>query len=465
MLLDSVKQTIERERLINKGDRILVALSGGADSVCLLHCLKKLESTYDIKIYAAHLNHKIRGMDAQKDAMYAAKLCDAMKVRFFVKAVDVPLYAKEQKLTIEEAARQVRYEMLFEIKDRIHANKIAVAHNLDDQVETVMMRLLRGSGIHGLKGMDYKRTDGVIRPLMDVMKRDILAYCDMHKLQPCVDKTNLETEYTRNNIRLNLIPYIEKEFTPNIKNKLSRMANILREDNSFLEDEAQKVFLREADIAQEHVRLQGEDLKLMHPAIVKRIIRLSIKQVLRSLEGIESVHIEDVIELMHSENNHAMLNLPKGLIVYKRPEGIFFTCKQIQDELSSYRYVMPPGESIYISEIKMHVDSKLLSKEKCMVLPIGNMVKAFDIDKIQGDLIIRNRQDGDKMRPMGLGGTKKLKDIFIDLKIPREQRDSIPIVCDEQGILWIVGYKISEDYKIDENTKNVLRISCKENEQ
>lgn len=463
MLLDSVKQTIEREHLVDKGDRILVALSGGADSVCLLHCLKKLEEQYDVKIYAAHLNHKIRGIDAQRDAMYAAKLCDSMDITFFVKAVDVPSYAKEHKLTMEEAARKVRYEMLFEIKDRIRADKIAVAHNLDDQVETVMMRLLRGSGTHGLKGMDYKREDGIIRPLMDVMKADIISYCEVNRLQPCIDKTNFESEYTRNNIRLNLIPYIEKEFSPTIKTMLSRMANILREDNSFLEEQSQRVFFRDADIAQEHVKLQVDDLKMLHPAIVKRVLRLAIKQIMLSLEGIENVHIEDILSLISSEKTRAMLNLPKGLIVYKRPEGIFFTRKPIQQELTSYQYVLTPGENIYISEVQMKVESKLLTKEKCMALPIGNMMKAFDIDKIKGDLVIRNRQDGDKMRPMGLGGTKKLKDIFIDLKIPREKRDSIPIVCDEQGILWIVGYKISEDYKIDENTQNVLRISFKEN--
>lgn len=462
MVADIVRRTIERENLIQKGDKILVALSGGPDSVCLLHCLKKLEHIYDLKIYAAHLNHMIRGMEAQKDAMYTAKLCDAFDLIFFVKSVDVPLYAKKERLSLEEAARKVRYEMLFEIKDKISADKIAVAHNLDDQVETVLMRLMRGTGIHGLRGMDYLREDGLIRPLLDVQKRDILKYCEEQKLSPRVDKTNEETEYTRNRIRINLIPLIEAEYSPQIKMHLSKMANLLREDDAFLEAESSGIFQRDAVILEDRVKLQADDLSLLHPAIAKRIIRYAVKEAAGTLEGLESGHIDDVIDLMKSPKTHAMLHLPKGVFVYKRPEGILFTKKTIEAVSAEYRYSLKPGETIRIPEMDLKMESRTMSKEKCMMLPTGPLTKAFDIDKIQGELIVRSRRDGDRIRPMGMGGTKKLKDLFIDLKIPREKRDSIPILCDERGILWVVGYKISEDYKIDENTKNVLRISCSE---
>ncbi len=462
VVIEKVKQTIERENLIENKDKILVALSGGPDSVCLLHILKKLEEYYNVKIYAAHLNHKIRGIEAQKDALYAAKLCDELEISFFVKAIDVPAYAKENKMTLEEAARKLRYDMLFEVKNRIGAKKIAVAHNLDDQAETVIMRLIRGTGITGLKGMDYKRSDGVIRPLMDVLKSDILSYCEENKLDPKIDHTNLETEYTRNRIRLKLFPFIEHEFSTNIKDTVSRMANVLREDSDYLETEAQKIFEQQVlENTDKTIKLDTEELKSIHSSLVKRLIRIAIKTLVGTLEGIDNVHIEDTLSLIKNSKNQLKLNLPKGLMVYKTADGISFTFEEMFFENINYSYILKNDGYIEIDEIGMKIETKIMSKERCMALPTGQYTKAFDYDKIKGDLIVRSRLDGDRMKPMGLGGTKKLKDIFIDLKIPREKRNSIAVLSDEKGILWLMGYKISEDYKIDENTTKVIRISCK----
>lgn len=455
-------QTIQRENLINDGDKILVALSGGPDSVALLHTLKNLQSRFDIKLYAAHLNHKIRGIEAQKDALYSAQLCDSLGVTFFVKSVDVPLYASEHKLTLEEAARKVRYDMLFEIKQKISADKIAVAHNLDDQAETILMRMLRGTGIKGLKGMDYLRDGCIIRPLMDVQKKDILEYCKENGLNPRIDKTNLEPEYTRNKIRLNLIPYIENEFSPNLKETLSRMSNIIREDSDYLEKEAENYFKREAVfISDKTVKIDSFDISSLHNSMKKRLVRLCINHCLKTLEGIESIHIDDVMSLMKSGRNEAVINLPKGLFVYKKPDGIYFTLSQIEHSADTFEYSLVPGEEVLIKEIEMKIESKIMAKDKCVLLPTGQFTKAFDLNKIKGDIKIRTRADGDKMKPMGLGGTKKLKDIFIDMKVPREKRDTIPVVCDDEGIIWLVGYKISEDYKIDDSTSTVVRLSCK----
>lgn len=462
MVIEEIKQTIEREGLINKGEKVLVALSGGPDSVCLIHALKKLESTYGIRIYGAHLNHKIRGIEAQKDAMYAAKLCDKLEIPFFVKAIDVPEYAKENKLSLEDAARKIRYNMLFEVKSRINADKIAVAHNLDDQAETVLMRLMRGSGLKGLKGIDYLREDGIIRPLMDVSKDEINKYCEIHKLEPRIDKTNLEDEYTRNKIRLKLIPFIEEEFSHNIKETLARTANILREDSSYLDREANIYFDKEATIvSKDTIKFDSDELIAIHPSISKRIIRLGIEKIYGGLEGIENIHIEDVLNLSKNSKNQAMINLPKGIFVYKRPEGVYITLKEMVEKIVSFNHNIEYDDSVEIPEINMVIESKVMSKEKCMMLPTGQYTKAFDIDKIKGSLRVRARVDGDRMRPMGLGGTKKLKDIFIDLKIPRDKRDKIPLISDDEGILWMVGHKISEDYKIDENTEKVIRITCK----
>jgi tRNA(Ile)-lysidine synthase len=240
------------------------------------------------------------------------------------------------------------------------------------------------------------------------------------------------------------------------------MANVLREDSDYLEAEAQRIFEEQVlENTNETIKLDIEELKGTHSSLVKRLIRMAIKTLAGTLEGIDNVHIEDILSLIKNSKNQLKLNLPKGLMVYKTTDGLIFTFEEISFENVNYNYILKPDGYIQIDEIGMRIESKIMSKERCIALPTGQYTKAFDYDKIKGDLIVRSRLDGDRMKPMGLGGTKKLKDIFIDLKIPREKRNSIAVLSDDKGILWLMGHKISEDYKIDENTKRVIRITCK----
>ena len=274
MITQLVKETVEREKLIEKNDRILVALSGGADSLCLLDILIRLKDEYNLTLYAAHLDHMIRGADALRDALYCYDFCKKNDVPFFLKAVDVVNKAREEFRGVEETARTERYSMLFEIKQRLNIDKIAVAHNLDDQAETILMKLMRGSGLQGLRGMDYKRDD-IIRPLLDIYKKNINKYCEENCLEPRVDKTNFEDKYTRNKIRLELIPYIEKKYSANIMKILSRTANIIRDDHNYIE----KVARENYDLAK-NIKNKDElsiDIKLLESmdiAIKTRVIRL-----------------------------------------------------------------------------------------------------------------------------------------------------------------------------------------------
>ncbi|MDV9687848.1 tRNA lysidine(34) synthetase TilS [Clostridioides difficile] len=215
MIFDKVLSTINKHNLIQKGDKIVLGLSGGPDSVCLLHVLNRLKKDFNIEIYAAHLNHQIRGIEAQKDALYVSKLCEDMGIIFFVKSINVPKYCENEGLSLEEGARKLRYEMFYEIKDKIKANKIAIGHNLNDQAETVMMRIMRGTGLKGLKGIDYIRDNCIIRPILDVERSEIEEYCEAYNLNPRIDKTNLENIYTRNKIRLDLLPYMKDNFNSN----------------------------------------------------------------------------------------------------------------------------------------------------------------------------------------------------------------------------------------------------------
>ena len=198
MIFEKTLSTIKKYNLIEKGDKIVLGLSGGPDSVCLLHILNRLREVLDIEVYAAHLNHQIRGLEAQQDALYVSQLCESLGVTFFVKSINVPQYCKDNKLSLEEGARKLRYEMFFEIKESLNANKIAIAHNMNDQAETVLMRMMRGTGLQGLKGIDYIRDGVIIRPILDIERSEIEAYCEEHKLNPRIDSTNLESIYNEN---------------------------------------------------------------------------------------------------------------------------------------------------------------------------------------------------------------------------------------------------------------------------
>lgn len=462
MVENKVIETLIREKMIDKNDKIIVALSGGPDSVCLLHVLCSLREKYGLTIYAAHLNHQIRGKFAHRDALYAMDLSTKLGVRCFIKSMDVPFYAKENKLTLEEAARIIRYDMLFELKEELGADKIAVAHNLDDQAETVMMRIMRGTGLNGLKGMEYRRPDGIIRPLMDVLKKDIEKYCEEHLLEPRIDHTNLEDEYTRNKIRIHLLPYIQNEYASNIKEILSRMANSLREDSAFIEDFAEEKFQTIACILDDDtVRIDLELLELENISIVKRIVRNAYKTLEGSYNGLETVHLDDVMELIQNQKTEAKINLPKGIIADKKSNYLYITRKEIKIAPLEYEVEIPMNKAIVLEELGIKVEAHRISKEKSKMFSTGANVKSFDIDKISGKLVIRNRRNGDKIKPLGLGGTKKIKDILIDSKVPLENRNSIPIICDDEKILWLVGHCISEEAKISESTDEVIRISIK----
>lgn len=460
MILDKVRETINKHNLIEKGDRIVLGLSGGPDSVCLLHVLKQLEQEMDISVYAAHLNHQIRGIEAQKDVMYISELCDSLGVRFFVKSIDVPKYCKENGLSLEDGARRLRYEMFYEIKDKIKANKIAVGHNLNDQAETILMRIMRGTGLQGLKGIEHSR-DIIIRPLLDTDRKDIENYCEANNLNPRIDSTNLESIYTRNKIRLELIPYMKDNFNPNIIESLVRMSSTLKDDGNFIEEQAIDKYKELAQKDKENIKFNVYNLSKVHISIKNRILRKAISEILGDTNFIEQKHLEDVIGMLSEDKIDKQINLPRGIIVYRTKNDIIVTNKAIVNEEIEFNYNIPNNGFIKIKELNVLVESKIISIDRFRSMKIDKFSKAFDIDKIEGGIVVRSRMPGDKIKVSGLGGSKKIKDLFIDLKIPKEERCKVPIISDEKGILCVGDYRLSDEYKVDSNTKEVLKITFK----
>ncbi|HCQ5685557.1 TPA: tRNA lysidine(34) synthetase TilS [Clostridioides difficile] len=458
MIFDKVLSTINKHNLIQKGDKIVLGLSGGPDSVCLLHVLNRLKKDFNIEIYAAHLNHQIRGIEAQKDALYVSKLCEDMGIVFFVKSINVPKYCENEGLSLEEGARKLRYEMFYEIKDKIKANKIAIGHNLNDQAETVMMRVMRGTGLKGLKGIDYIRDNCIIRPILDVERNEIEEYCEAYNLNPRIDKTNLENIYTRNKIRLDLLPYMKDNFNSNVIESIVRMSNSLKSDNDYIEKEAEAKFREVSNIKEKgFVEINLDDFVCLHDAIKVRVLRNSIKHILGDTNFVDQRHIEDIMSLEDNSKVNKMLTLPRNIFVYRKKDSIILTNEEIVNEEIEFYYNVPSNGFIKIKELKQIIETQVMSIDRYKSMKLDNSSKGFDFNKVKGGIVIRSRRQGDKIK-LAMG-SKKVKDLFIDLKIPREERCKIPIITDSEGIICVGDYKISENYKIDENTKEVLKIN------
>ncbi|AWH83119.1 tRNA lysidine(34) synthetase TilS [Clostridioides difficile] len=458
MIFDKVLSTINKHNLIQKGDKIVLGLSGGPDSVCLLHVLNRLKKDFNIEIYAAHLNHQIRGIEAQKDALYVSKLCEDMGIVFFVKSINVPKYCENEGLSLEEGARKLRYEMFYEIKDKIKANKIAIGHNLNDQAETVMMRIMRGTGLKGLKGIDYIRDNCIIRPILDVERNEIEEYCEAYNLNPRIDKTNLENIYTRNKIRLDLLPYMKDNFNSNVIESIVRMSNSLKSDNDYIEKEAEAKFREVSNIKEKgFVEINLDDFVCLHDAIKVRVLRNSIKHILGDTNFVDQRHIEDIMSLEDNSKVNKMLTLPRNIFVYRKKDSIILTNEEIVNEEIEFYYNVPSNGFIKIKELKQIIETQVMSIDRYKSMKLDNSSKGFDFNKVKGGIVIRSRRQGDKIK-LAMG-SKKVKDLFIDLKIPREERCKIPIITDSEGIICVGDYKISENYKIDENTKEVLKIN------
>lgn len=458
MIINSVRQTIKRENLIEKNDKILIALSGGPDSICLLDIMIKLKDEYNLTLYAAHLNHRIRGIDAQEDSLFCQKICKKNNVTFFVKNIDIPELAVQQSRGVEEVARDVRYDMFFDIKNKLGINKIAVAHNLDDQAETMLMKMFRGSGIQGLRGIDYKRKDGIIRPLLDIYKSQINEYCDVNNLNPRIDKTNFESDYSRNKVRLDLIPYIENNYCENIKQILSRTANVIRDDYNYIEEVSKEHYeLLVKNKSDDEIILDLPLLKNTDTAIQKRVIRLAILDIMGNLNNVENVHIVDSLSLLEKSDGK-IINLPKNLKAYIKNEDYVITTKNQENEEITYEYKIEINGKTVVNEIGLTVTTSVLPAKDSLALPVSKYIKVFDYDKIVGSLYVRSRKIGDKLSPIGLTGTKKIKDILINKKIPADTKYMFPIISDDEQILWLLGYRISENYKIDDSTQRVIRI-------
>lgn len=462
-MIDKIINTIEENSMICEGDKVIVALSGGPDSMSLLHALIAIKDRYKLQLYAAHVNHMLRGEDSDNDEVGCKEFCDKYGVAFFVKRIDIHSMAKERNVSHEMAGRDARYEFFMELKNKLKANKVALAHNLNDQAETILMRMMRGSGLEGLVGIKPVREEIYIRPLINVSRLEIEDYCHKNKLPARVDKTNFENIYSRNRVRLELIPYIEKNFNKDIINTLDRMSNIIKVDEDYINENVVNFFQKYCDVKEDRVIIYSDAFKL-HTAILTRIIRKAICEIRGSMYNLEYVHIENIISVQKGDTGK-FTRVSKNLEarnVYGNIEIL-----NIINDKNNIRLLNSPlniGEN-YIEELGFKVSIKIIDKIDKTKVKGNHSTKYFSYDKPFSNITLRYRREGDRFTSIGMKGSKKLKDLFIDMKIPRENREQIPLLCFDDEISWIIGYRTSEKYKVHDETKKILKVTIERQER
>ena len=450
-----VRKTINKHEMIDRFDKIVIGVSGGHDSMTLLYVLESLKKELEFEIVVAHINHGIRGDESDGDEQYVKTISEQLELPFYSCKVNMDEYAKQHKMTSEESGREIRYDFFRKILKSVGGTKIAVAHNKNDQAETLIMRFMRGTGIDGLRGMEFK-TKNIIRPLLEVERNDIEKYCEELSLSPRIDRTNAMPIYGRNKVRLELIPYIEETFNSGIINTLSRTSEIMKKDSDFLMNYSNEKYLEVLKGSNpSSVVLDIKKMSTLHEAIKTRVIRHGIESLNSNLKGIEKKHIEDILKLINMDKTGKKINITNNIIV-KISYGDLVLEKNTNIEKLSFSYKLEVGSTKSIDELNSKIKARVYFLGSTNIDFNNNLVKCFDYDNIKSEIYVRNRRNGDKFTPFGMNGSKKLKDFFIDEKIPKEVRNQVPLVLDGEDIIWVVGHRISEKYKVSSNTKNVL---------
>jgi tRNA(Ile)-lysidine synthase len=441
--------------MISDSDHILLGLSGGPDSVCLADVLKELKDDFNLSLSAVYVDHGLRPGEVEKEVEFCKKFCDDRKIEFYSRSVDVRKYAEDKGLNIQEAARELRYQVYGEISDRVKADRIALGHNADDQAETVLMRLLRGSGRKGLSGIPPVRGN-IIRPLIEVTKKEIEDFLALNSelITPnsyMLDSSNLKEDYFRNWIRLNFMEEI-KSRNPSAVKDICRTADILREEDDYLEIVVTKTLMRLISRkSDDSIELFLAPLETIERPVLRRVLRRALGAT-KGLRGIDFVHIEDIMGLINEGKSGDRIDLPKGIRVIKDYSLLKITTGS-PVRISEYE-IHPPCE-VEIREADMRI--KAVFEEEADKY-VDNKAVVLDAGFMKFPLKVRPRADGDFFYPLGFGKRKKLQDYFVDEKIPRDERDRVPIVLSGDDIIWVAGYRADERFKLTDRTEKYLRL-------
>lgn len=456
-----VLEYILENKLLQEKEKVVVGVSGGPDSICLLEVLYRLQKQLEIELVVAHINHMLRGEEANKDEKYVNDFCVERGIEVYSKRININEFAKKQRMSTETAGREARYQFFREVMEKTNSNKIATAHNANDQVETIFMRIMRGTGLEGLTGIPVKRESIYIRPILFLQREEIEWYCEKNNLNPRIDRSNMERDYSRNKIRLDIIPYMKENFNPDVVTVINRMADTLKEDNELIESVIDEYFFKYCKVEKDYIVIRS-DIAVCKSVIINRVIRKATSIISGSGYNIEAKHIVSIKKLLKLGTNKRV-DLPNSLYAENVYGDIYV--RKVESEEGKYCEEVVINKDHIESEFSFgeySIKFEVLENVKNIKFTDNSFIKYFNYDKINGNIIIRTRKNGDKMIPLGMNGRKKIKDIFIDSKVSVSQRDIVPIIQFDDEVAWLVGLKVSNEYKVTKDTKKLLKITVME---
>ena len=454
-VIKKVRSTISRYNMMSPGDLVVIAVSGGPDSVCLLDILCKLKEELGIGIVVAHFNHGLRPEQDEHETRFVERMAVSLHLPFESERAD-PVVLKE-KGSLEERARDARYQFLLQVKHKVSAQKIALGHNLNDQAETVFMRLLRGSGPSGLAGIPPNRDNEIVRPLIEVARSEIEFYLSQEELKYVIDSSNLKTSYLRNRIRLELLPELKK-YQPRIVELLGQTAEIVRSEDELLLSHARAWIKKHSEVDHGKVVIPLAAFTSLPDALKKRVIRFALRMTGGNLRRVNMRHITAIKAVAEAERPQSKVDLPNGVVMKRVYQRLVFSKMENSRVTDFFHYIEGPGTH-ELENTGYDVLIEELEKEKLQDLKGSPWTAFVDADLVNYPLVVRNVRKGDRFIPFGMNGHKKIKDFFMDLKIPSEERRRIPIIAYKDNIVWVCGLRLDDRFKVKPNTRRFLKIT------
>ena len=458
MLLTKIKETIASYSLLNSGDRVVVAVSGGPDSVCLLDALHALSAELGITLHVAHLDHRFRGKESADDALFVEILAKTLRIPVTVGQVDVPAYCREHGLSPQEGARKVRYGFLQQVVRDAGASRLATGHTADDQAETFLMRLVRGAGVSGLSAIPPVR-ENIIRPLIEVTREEVLEHLKSKGLDFRTDPSNAKPVYTRNRIRMDVLPVL-KRFNPRIIETLASEAAVLRDEDEAMEALCAAIAPEIISQDKDAVVVKRKEFIAQLPALKRRLLRKALSLAGADPSGLSRVRIDAALAFMNTARTGRTMRPAPGLALEREYDRFLLGSAAAVESFS--RLLAVPGLTA-VPELCMEVELIVANGAASDNAAENYLWQAnFDYDKIGPHLTLRNRRPGDRFCPSGMGGRhKKLQDYLADGKVPRLQRDRVPLLCAGKNILWLVGLRTDERFLTGPETKRILTVTVR----
>jgi tRNA(Ile)-lysidine synthase len=465
MLLINIKETIKKYSMLDPGNRVVIAVSGGPDSVCLLSVLHSLAKDLDLTLHVAHLDHMFRGKESADEALFVEGLAKKFNIAATIEKIDVPAFCRERGLSAQAGAREVRYGFLANVAESVGDARIATGHTATDQAETFLMRLVRGAGISGLSAIPPKRGN-IIRPLIETTREDVLGYLQSAGLVYATDPSNDKPVYTRNRIRTDMLPVLKK-FNPRVVETLAAEASLLRDEDEAIEAYLTQLMKGMFDREEGLIMIKRAEFNALPLAFRRRMFRLAACLLGADSPLLARVQVDEALGFIAASQTGRTMRLPEGLTVEREYER-FNLSKALEAEHFSHALAVPGTTSI--PELGLDIDIE-------RILSAGGSAgegedknyrwqALFDYDKIRPLLTLRNRRPGDRFCPAGMGGrSKKLQDYLVDEKVPRRKRDAIPLLCSGEDILWVVGHRTDERFLPQADAKRVLVVRVKKGDR